>query len=107
MRAPEYIDWFHNGDLIDVKKVQWRNRVAFFNRIPETPGRSLISQLTIEHATTEDAGVYVCRSVTASTDSDVETTSITVHILNGNDFVNVLKCFNNFLKKMRNCFFNL
>lgn len=83
MRAPESIDWFHNGILIEERKAQWQNRTVIFNRIPEVPGLSLISQLTIEHAKTEDAGVYVCRSMTPWTDTGVETTSIIVHILNG------------------------
>ena len=82
-RAPEFIDWFHNGNLIDERRDNWRNRAEIFNYKPEVPGRSLISQLTIEHVEPKDAGVYVCRSMTPSVNSGVDTTSITVHILNG------------------------
>ncbi|XP_063431585.1 protogenin-like [Mytilus trossulus] len=81
-RAPEFIDWFHNGNLIDERKKPWRNRAQIFNFKPEVPGRSLISQLTIEHVLIEDAGVYVCRSMTPSVNSGVDTTSLNVHILN-------------------------
>ncbi|XP_076104006.1 kin of IRRE-like protein 1 [Mytilus galloprovincialis] len=81
-RAPEFIDWFHDGNLIDERRDNWRNRAEIFNYKPEVPGRSLISQLTIEHVEPKDAGVYVCRSMTPSVNSGVDTTSITVHILN-------------------------
>lgn len=81
-RAPEYIDWFHNGNLIDGRKEQWRNRAVIISYKPEIPGRSLISILTVEHVNPADAGVYVCRSMTPSYNTGVDTTSIIVHILN-------------------------
>jgi hypothetical protein len=38
-RAPEFIDWFHNGNLIDERKSQWRNRAVITSYRPEVPGR--------------------------------------------------------------------
>lgn len=80
-RAPEKIDWFHNGNLIEERK--WNNRVFISNFIPEDPGNSLISQLTIEGVKASDAGIYVCRSLTPSFNSNVKTTSVMVNVLNG------------------------
>lgn len=81
-RAPEKIDWFHNGNLIEERKEQWRNRVFITNFIPEDPGISLISQLTIDGVKANDAGIYVCRSMAADMNTKVETTSVMVNVLN-------------------------
>ena len=81
--APESIDWFHNGNLIDERKPQWQERVVILNYVPEVPGQSLISQLTINGVKATDAGVYVCRSMTPSLDTSVKTTSVMVNVLNG------------------------
>jgi len=90
LRAPEVIDWFHEGNVIDERKRQWRNRVIFTYFLPEIPGRSLISQLTLERVQFEDAGIYVCRSSTPSLNNDVETTSLNVHVLGGKFIYNNL-----------------
>jgi len=70
------IDWFHKGHVIQTQHHKWRDRAVITQRIPEVPGRSLISELIIEPSQARDAGTYVCRS------SNLDTTSITVHILN-------------------------
>ncbi|CAC5378255.1 unnamed protein product [Mytilus coruscus] len=88
LRAPEAIDWFFDGNLIDEKKKKWRNRVVVSNFIPEDSGRSCISQLTVERVQFEDAGIYVCRSSAPSINTDVETTSINVHVLGGDNSQN-------------------
>ena len=82
-RAPEFIDWFHNGNLIDERKSQWRNRAVITSYRPEVPGRTLISILTVEQVNPSDAGIYICRSMTPTNNRAVDTTSIIVHILNG------------------------
>lgn len=81
-RAPESIDWFHDGNLIEEKKPQWTGRTVILNYVPEVPGHSLISQLTIHGVKSTDAGIYVCRSMTPSLDMAVRTTSVMVNVLN-------------------------
>lgn len=81
-RAPESIDWFHNGNLIDERKPQWRDRTVILNFVPEVPGYSLISQLTVDGVKSTDAGMYICRSMTPSLDMSVKTTSVMVNVLN-------------------------
>ncbi|XP_052101382.1 roundabout homolog 2-like [Mytilus californianus] len=81
-RSPEKIDWFHNGNLIAENKPQWRNRAVIVNYVPEVPGVSLISQLTIDKVGASDAGIYVCRSMTPSEGMTVKTTSVMVNVLN-------------------------
>lgn len=74
-RAPVAVDWFHDGHIINSSDKKYTNRLMILNKVPEVPGRSLISNLIIERCTDADKGIYVCRS------SDLDTTSITVHIL--------------------------
>lgn len=75
VRAPEDIDWFHNGQKIRQNDPHWRHRTLIY-KYQEVPGRSLVSNLSVERARDEDAGTYICRS------SDKDTKSITVHVLN-------------------------
>ncbi|XP_076104012.1 zwei Ig domain protein zig-8-like [Mytilus galloprovincialis] len=89
LRAPEAIDWFFDGNLIDEKNKKWWNRVVVSNFIPEDSGRSFISQLTVERVVFEDAGIYVCRSSAPSINTDVETTSINVHVLGGDNITKI------------------
>lgn len=91
LRAPEVIDWFHEGNLIDNKRKQWQDRVVITKYVPEVPGKSLISQLTLERVQFEDAGIYVCRSSSPNLKGDVETTSIEVHVLGAGDNINKSK----------------
>lgn len=56
------------------------------NYVPEVPGVSLISQLTIDKVRTSDAGIYICRSMTPSEGITVKTTSVIVNVLNGKYF---------------------
>ncbi|XP_021345737.1 uncharacterized protein LOC110445431 isoform X2 [Mizuhopecten yessoensis] len=74
-RAPAAVDWFHDGHIINSSDKKYANRLMILNKVPEIPGRSLISTLIVERCTDADKGNYVCRS------SDLDTTSITVHIL--------------------------
>lgn len=76
LRAPEDIDWFHNGLKIRQNDPQWRHRTYIYKYQQEVPGRSLVSILTVERSEERDAGTYICRS------SDKDTQSITVHVLN-------------------------
>ena len=78
-RAPEYIEWFFNGDKIHTSHPHWSGRTEIVNRRP-IPGRSFISELIIHRSIIEDHGNYVCRS------SDLEINSLIVHILNGKSF---------------------
>lgn len=75
-RAPEHIDWFHNGHIVHQSDPKWQNRLKIVMFQPEVPGRSLISQLIIEFSRSGDQGNYVCRS------SEKKTTSLNVHVLN-------------------------
>ncbi|XP_021345730.1 uncharacterized protein LOC110445429 isoform X2 [Mizuhopecten yessoensis] len=79
-RAPEHIDWFHNGHIVHQSDPKWRDRLRISMFQPEVPGRSLISQLIIDFSRLTDQGNYVCRS------SEKKTTSINVHVLNGGRF---------------------
>ncbi|XP_052100236.1 zwei Ig domain protein zig-8-like [Mytilus californianus] len=74
-RAPDDIDWFHNGNIIDQKDKRWGGRLKIYKRIQDVPGRMLISELIIEKSTLEDRGMYVCRS------SENEASSFPVSIL--------------------------
>ncbi|KAK3096969.1 hypothetical protein FSP39_005246 [Pinctada imbricata] len=76
-RAPDDIDWFHNGQKIYMKDPKWQERLTITKYQPEIPGRSLISQLLIKRSRISDHGTYICRS------SDLNTKSIPVHVLNG------------------------
>lgn len=76
-RAPSDIDWFHEGNRIYTNNKKWMNRIEITKYKPEIPGRSLISSLIIERSTLNDTGSYVCRS------SNLETTSLKIHVLNG------------------------
>ena len=93
-RAPESIDWFHDGNLIEERKPQWTGRTVILNYLPEVPGHSLISQLTIHGVKSTDAGIYVCRSMTPSLDMAVRTTSVMVNVLNGKYFIMYHKTIN-------------
>ena len=75
-RAPEKVDWFFDGQLINQMLPQWYGRLQELNRIP-LPGRSLISTLIIERATMADDGNYVCRQTPKLAKG------VKVHILNG------------------------
>ncbi|KAJ8304777.1 hypothetical protein KUTeg_018360, partial [Tegillarca granosa] len=85
-RAPEYIDWFHNGFKVTTDREQWKNRLTIRNfygtdnyGYPERhPGRSLISRLIIKRSNKDDAGSYVCRST-----PNVQPAVLKVHVLNG------------------------
>ena len=93
-RAPESIDWFHDGNLIEEREPQWKGRTVILNYVPEVPGHSLISQLTIHGVKSTDAGIYVCRSMTPSLDMAVRTTSVMVNVLNGKYFIMYHKTIN-------------
>ena len=78
VRAPESVDWFHEGIIIRPQHERWNGRLRIKMK---ATSRSLISQLTIKESTLHDQGSYICRS------SDRETMSIEVYILEGK-----LKC---------------
>lgn len=59
-RAPEDVDWFHNGNIIVPNDSKWGGRLQIYKKVP--PGRSLISELIINRSTLGDQGMYVCRS---------------------------------------------
>lgn len=86
LRAPEDIDWFHNGLKIRQNDPQWRHRTYIYKFQQEVPGRSLVSILTVERSEERDAGTYICRS------SDKDTQSITVHVLNGMEQIQMTRC---------------
>jgi len=75
IRAPEDVDWFHNGNIIDHHDNMWGQRLTISKQIPQIPGRWLISELIIEKSTLKDQGMYICRS------SDNEAASFYVTIL--------------------------
>lgn len=75
IRAPEDVDWFHNGNIIDHHNNMWGQRLTISKQIPQIPGRWLISELIIEKSTLKDQGMYICRS------SDNEAASFYVTIL--------------------------
>ncbi|XP_078313358.1 neurotrimin-like isoform X1 [Crassostrea virginica] len=77
LRAPEDVDWFHNGIKIRQNDPHWRHRTYIYKYQQEVPGKSLVSTLMVERSEERDAGTYICRS------SDKDTQSITVHVLNG------------------------
>ncbi|XP_069137284.1 zwei Ig domain protein zig-8-like isoform X4 [Argopecten irradians] len=79
VRAPDDIDWFHNGHMIVKDDLRWRGRIKVVKYKPEVPGRSLISHLIIEYSLLSDGGRYVCRS------SDLETVSMDVNVLNSEE----------------------
>ncbi|XP_033749491.1 uncharacterized protein LOC117334133 isoform X2 [Pecten maximus] len=79
VRAPDDIDWFHNGHMIVKDDLRWRGRIKVSKYKPEVPGRSLISHLIIEYSLLSDGGRYVCRS------SDLETVSMDVNVLNSEE----------------------
>ncbi|XP_021343650.1 zwei Ig domain protein zig-8-like isoform X2 [Mizuhopecten yessoensis] len=79
VRAPDDIDWFHNGHMIVKDDLRWRGRIRIHKYKPEVPGRSLISSLVIEYSLLSDGGRYVCRS------SDLETVSMDVNVLNSEE----------------------
>lgn len=76
-QAPEDVDWFHEGHLIDTQAPKWQNRVSVETYKPKVPGHSLLSKLIIDRSVASDHGNYICRS------SDLTTTSLKVHVLNG------------------------
>lgn len=75
-RAPEAVDWFHDGKIIRPHEEQWRSRILIDMKVAR---RSLISHLSILRSRLEDSGAYICRS------SDREFDSIDVHILEDSD----------------------
>ena len=77
LRAPEDVDWFHNGIKIRQNDPHWRHRTYIYKYQQEVPGKSLVSTLMVERSEERDAGIYICRS------SDKGAQSITVHVLNG------------------------
>lgn len=86
VRAPEDIDWFHDGQKIRQNAPQWRHRTYIYKYQQEVPGRSLVSTLTVERSEETDAGTYICRS------SDKDTESINVHVLNGRSGADCKPC---------------
>lgn len=72
--APDNLDWFKDGVKITPDGLR-QIKIDKFH-VPAT--RTLVSVLQIRHSKMDDAGTYVCRS------SDLSTTSIKVHVLNGN-----------------------
>lgn len=75
-RAPESVDWFHEGSIIRQQSSKWSGRVKISMKA-DVLRRSLISQLIIERSTLKDRGAYICRS------PDKIMESIEVHILEG------------------------
>ena len=83
--APVDIDWFHNGHLISLSDPVWNDRIKIIENNPRVPGRSLISELIVEHSFSHDAGRYVCRSSDLPTDRII-TDSMDVNVLNSKYF---------------------
>ncbi|XP_063433098.1 fibroblast growth factor receptor-like 1 [Mytilus trossulus] len=77
-RAPESVDWFHEGSIIRQQSSKWSGRVKISMKA-DVLRRSLISQLIIERSTLKDRGAYICRS------PDKIMKSIEVHILEDNN----------------------
>jgi len=80
--APDSVDWFFNGQPVAANP-QWHDRLVRINDKP-VPGRSLISELIIKHATMEDHVHFLCRLTKTLTQS------VKVHILNGICAINYL-----------------
>ncbi|KAK3608171.1 hypothetical protein CHS0354_034128 [Potamilus streckersoni] len=57
---PEPIDWFFQDELIDISLEKWKSRVLINNTNPSAT--QLESTLSINGATEEDTGLFVCRS---------------------------------------------
>lgn len=74
---PEDIDWFKNGDRIN----RGRYPHIWISKFRNLEAGSLVSELTIHHATTADSGMYICRSSEEAIDS------IRVTVLVGKDAI--------------------
>ena len=57
-RIPEEIDWFKEGDKID----STRFKHIVITKYRSLRDKSLVSELFIDHSTTRDSGMYICRS---------------------------------------------
>lgn len=71
---PKTIQWFFEGNLILPHQQRWHNRIKIRQSV--TSVQTMLSELVIEESYKEDQGTYVCRT-------DLETTSIKVHVLSG------------------------
>jgi len=67
--APDSVDWFFNGQPVAASP-QWHDRLLRINDKP-VPGRSLISELIIKHATMEDHVHFLCRLTKTLTQNEV------------------------------------
>lgn len=79
IEAPQQIDWFFNGHMIRARDSRWKSRLSISTRVPDIPGRMLVSELSIEYSMFDDKGKYVCRSFAMN---DFYTTSLDVSVLN-------------------------
>ena len=70
---PDEMDWFKNGQRLTSR----RNNGVRITKQYSLLKRTFTSNLTIERASMDDGGTYVCRS------SDMQITSTKVHVLNG------------------------
>lgn len=78
-RAPTIIEWFFNGHKIRTRDPRWDSRLHISDTVPDVPGRTLISKLTIYRSQFSDKGIYICRSLV---ENDFETERMDVSVLN-------------------------
>ncbi|KAK6179204.1 hypothetical protein SNE40_011619 [Patella caerulea] len=70
---PDNLDWFKDG----IKISPDAHQKITLEKYKFTATKTLVSVLVLKHSQMTDAGTYVCRS------SNLDTTSVKVHILNG------------------------
>ena len=80
-KPPDNLDWFKDG----IKLSPDAHQKITLDKYKFSATKTLVSVLVLQHSQMSDAGTYVCRS------SELDTTSVKVHILNGKSFyVNVI-----------------
>ncbi|ESO92559.1 hypothetical protein LOTGIDRAFT_120469 [Lottia gigantea] len=72
-QPPDNLDWFKDG----IKLSPDAHQKITLNKYKFSATKTLASVLVLKHSQMSDAGTYVCRS------SELDTTSVKVHILNG------------------------
>ena len=70
---PDEMDWFRNGERLTTRRQSGMKITKQFSILK----RTFSSVLSINRATMDDDGTYVCRS------SNMQITSTKVHVLNG------------------------
>lgn len=73
VNPPQDLDWFKDG----IKITPDAHQKITIEKFQSLPTKTIVSVLQLKHSNMNDAGTYVCRS------SNLDITSIKVHVLNG------------------------